>query len=143
MNNPKIFDHLWKHFSFIGNQGHRINVLPPKGIGCEYLPTSKTSHCMRTACMAFPLTKRYQEFTFFPKRRSTAEPSHNIQRIVAAPLLIELELTRVGRATQHKGRGGWHFCACFLHIIQDLASLGFACGIPDCFDNRLQQIPEQ
>ena len=25
MNNPKIFDYLWKHFSFIGNQGHRIN----------------------------------------------------------------------------------------------------------------------
>ena len=25
MNNPKIFDDLWKHFSFIGNQGHRIN----------------------------------------------------------------------------------------------------------------------
>ena len=23
-------------------------------LGFEYLPTSKTSHCMRTACMAFP-----------------------------------------------------------------------------------------
>ena len=24
-------------------------------LGFEYLPTSKTSHCVRTACMAFPL----------------------------------------------------------------------------------------
>ena len=23
-------------------------------LGFEYLPTSKTSHCVRTACMAFP-----------------------------------------------------------------------------------------
>ena len=24
-------------------------------LGFEYLPTSKTSHCVRTACMAFPM----------------------------------------------------------------------------------------
>ena len=26
-------------------------------LGFEYLPTSKTSHCVRTACMAFPLSR--------------------------------------------------------------------------------------
>ena len=47
MNNPKIFDYLWKHFSFIGNQGHRINVLPPKGsLGASICRHPK----LRTAC---------------------------------------------------------------------------------------------
>ena len=27
-------------------------------LGFEYLPTSKTSHCVRTACMAFPLSQQ-------------------------------------------------------------------------------------
>ena len=54
MNNPRIFDCLWKHFSFIGNQGHRINVLPPKGSeGASICRHPK----LRTACMAFPCTQ--------------------------------------------------------------------------------------
>ena len=47
MYNPKIFDDLWKHFSFIGNQGHMINVLPPKGSeGASICRHPK----LRTAC---------------------------------------------------------------------------------------------
>ena len=47
MNNPKISDCLWKHFSFIGNQGHRINVLPPKGsLGASICRHPK----LRTVC---------------------------------------------------------------------------------------------
>ena len=30
-------------------------------LGFEYLPTSKTSHCVRTACMAFPNTADYRK----------------------------------------------------------------------------------
>ena len=51
MNNPKIFDHLWNHFSFIGNQGHRINVLPPKG---SYGASICRHPQLRTVCTAFP-----------------------------------------------------------------------------------------
>ena len=57
MNNPKICDYLWKHFSSIGNQGHRINVLPPKGSwGASICRHPK----LRTACTAFPLFGPYQ-----------------------------------------------------------------------------------
>ena len=31
-------------------------------LGFEYLPTSKTSHCVRTACMAFPNKKTVGSF---------------------------------------------------------------------------------
>ena len=30
-------------------------------LGFEYLPTSKTLHCVRTACMAFPLCRSVQQ----------------------------------------------------------------------------------
>ena len=31
-------------------------------LGFKYLPTSKTSHCVRTACMAFPLFRGLSRF---------------------------------------------------------------------------------
>ena len=34
-------------------------------LGFEYLPTSKTSHCVRTACMAFPLQGRVVKYNKF------------------------------------------------------------------------------
>ena len=51
MKNPKIFDYLWKHFSFIGNQGHKINVLPPKG---SYGASICRHPKLRTVCTALP-----------------------------------------------------------------------------------------
>ena len=35
-------------------------------LGFEYLPTSKTLHCVRTACMAFPKNMYWTQYIWVP-----------------------------------------------------------------------------
>ena len=55
MNNPKIFDYLWKHFSFIGNQkGTGSMFYHQKVARVRVFADIQNFALLRTACMAFP-----------------------------------------------------------------------------------------